>query len=92
MWSICAVGSNGSNLYCWGSNASGQLGTGSSGNQSQAAPTGLASVVELALGTFHTCARSNTGGVKCWGANGQGEAGTGTADSTVPVPAFVSGK
>jgi alpha-tubulin suppressor-like RCC1 family protein len=73
-------------------NASGQLGLGNFDNKPQATPVGLASVVESALGSSHTCARLSTGGVECWGSNGQGEAGTGTADATVPAPAFVSGK
>lgn len=87
----CAVGSDGSNLYCWGSNGSGQLGI-AGGNQSQAAAVGLASVVELALGTSHSCARMSDGSVKCWGANDQGQAGTGTADATIVVPTIVTGK
>jgi alpha-tubulin suppressor-like RCC1 family protein len=88
----CAVGSNGTNLYCWGSNSSGQLGIGNQTNQSQAASVGLAGVVELALGSSHSCARLSDGSVECWGANDQGQAGTGTADPMIVAPTFVTGK
>jgi alpha-tubulin suppressor-like RCC1 family protein len=89
---VVSAGGSSTNLYCWGSNGSGQLGLGNFSNQPQAAPLGLAAVVELSLGTSHTCARLGSGGVECWGANDQGQAGSGTSDLTVTAPAFVTGK
>ena len=91
----CAVASAGGGetaLFCWGANASGQLGLGSAGTpHPQAASTGLAGVTQVVAGTSHTCALTS-GAVRCWGGNDQGQTGADTADTQVPSPAYVSGK
>lgn len=58
-----------------------------------AQPTGLTSVVELALGDTHGCARKTDGTVWCWGTNHFGELGNGTTTgpATSPVPVQVTG-
>lgn len=71
-------------VYCWGDNAFGQLGTGVVG-----APLGpsrvIAGAIALAAGQQHTCAVLNDGTVVCWGANGFGQLGDLTlTDSSVP--------
>ena len=75
----CAVLDTGA-LYCWGLNASQQLGDGTATLRPQ--PTqvyGLSSgVAAVAAGSDHTCAMTTTSDVKCWGWNGYGQLGDGT--------------
>ena len=73
----CAV-HNGA-AKCWGRNANGQLGNGSSSNSNIAVQvTDLDSDVSaIAAGSDHTCAIHNDI-ANCWGNNGTGQLGTGT--------------
>ncbi|MFO0609491.1 MAG: hypothetical protein U0324_40380 [Polyangiales bacterium] len=71
---------------CWGDNALGQIGDGTSGpGTSRDRPTtvlGLAGVEELAAGASHVCARVTDGSVWCWGANGSRQVGSGRSGAT----------
>lgn len=74
-------------VYCWGYNASGQLGDGTTLFRNVPTPVlGLSSGVSaLALGDTHTCALVQGGKVKCWGESDDGRLGTGdTSDQTQP--------
>jgi alpha-tubulin suppressor-like RCC1 family protein len=74
-------------LRCWGYNGSGQLGYSNGGNtigdNEHPASVGdnrlTGAAVQVAMGTFHTCALLDTGSVRCWGYNGYGQLGNGTA-------------
>jgi alpha-tubulin suppressor-like RCC1 family protein len=47
---------------------------------------GMATVANIALGSYHSCARMTDGTVRCWGYNLQGQVGDGTTtDRSVPV-------
>ncbi len=76
----CALARDGT-LYCWGSNASGQLGTGdtSPGSTPAAviAPLGAPAVrfTNVSAGAQFTCARATTELVYCWGLNFDGQLG-----------------
>ena len=88
----CAATATG-NVLCWGSNAWGQLGDGTTTERhTPVAVSGLSNVVALAAGELHTCALTAGGTAFCWGANGGGQVGDGTQGTTpVFVPATVSG-
>ncbi len=79
----CATTSDG-NAFCWGNNASGQLGINSTTQSlvpAQVKGIGgvstLSDVKQISAGTSHTCAVKNDGTVWCWGLNTEGRLGNG---------------
>jgi alpha-tubulin suppressor-like RCC1 family protein len=75
-------------LFCWGANDRGQLGTGAAGPD-LLAPIQIATpapIARVAAGGAHTCATLRDGTITCWGANDTGQVGDGTtADRARPV-------
>lgn len=74
--------------YCWGSNSSGQLGTGSTSTRSDVPVrvAGSRSWLSISAGATHTCAIAQNGAPFCWGANADGQLGTGgTTPARAPV-------
>lgn len=95
----CGITTNGK-LYCWGGNASGQLGDGTSGDpcvgypydcSDKNVPTkiGEDNWIEIESGLVHTCGIKAGNDLYCWGDNSVGEIGNGTsgvlAKETTPV-------
>ena len=77
----CGITGSGE-VWCWGDNFRGQLGTGSSAAYSSVAMqvSGLpGKSIALALAHGQSCALSDSGVVTCWGWNGSGEVGDGSA-------------
>ena len=96
----CAI-AKGGQAYCWGSNATGQLGSGSD-HPELGVPTMVAggfNFTSIAVGgsadntagSGHTCALTKQARAYCWGANQSGELGIGAAGSPVTLPAPVAG-
>jgi len=78
-------------VHCFGDNASGQLGSGSTGSarETPGAVTGLTgTVVDVTTGTSHACAVMSTGQVRCWGLNDQGQLGIGTQTNVATATAI----
>ncbi len=73
---ICALSSG--QVWCWGSNASGQLGQGDQVNESypQLVDVG-GTATQVAVGRDTSCALLSDGTVKCWGSNRFGTLGIG---------------
>ncbi len=81
-------------VYCWGANGEGQLGTDDvSPVETPTRVPNLSGVTQISAGAFSTCALTNTGTALCWGLNEAGELGAepGAATPvTVPLEGVVS--
>jgi alpha-tubulin suppressor-like RCC1 family protein len=101
----CALTAAGQ-LSCWGSNAYGQLGDGTTTDRAVPTPVALGAVatafgnpdlssgvVAVSTGQFHTAAVHKNGSISGWGQGGNGRLGDGRNDGqTSPVAAGTSPK
>jgi serine/threonine-protein kinase len=80
----CAVAD--AKVFCWGENAAGQLGDGTTEDRETPVQAGdLTGVTAVSTDAGTTCAISD-GAVYCWGSNSSGQLGNGSADdSLTPV-------
>lgn len=90
----CAVqyqtSSSTSQVFCWGRNSSGQLGTGNAIDADRPVSLNLnEDVVQLTAGENHTCALTRAGEILCWGDNSVGQLGLGSVTSQ-PSPVKIS--
>ncbi len=92
----CALVTGGG-VKCWGWNADGEVGDGTTTDRPTPVDVpGLSNVKSLASSAIgaHMCAVTAAGGLKCWGNNSFGQLGDGTTASQnapVDVPALASG-
>lgn len=91
-WHSCAL--VGESVRCWGENAFGQVGDGTTDDRKNPVPLlespggpPLAGVQAMAASFQHSCARLADGSVRCWGSNLAGQLGDGTTtERHTPVP------
>ena len=92
-WHSCAINSEGE-LFTWGVGFQGRLGHGT--KDPCFTPTRVTGaldghrVVDVACGSFHTVALTETGIVFCWGDNANGQCGSSTLPEAVTKPHCVS--
>ncbi|MEC8024732.1 MAG: Ig-like domain-containing protein, partial [Myxococcota bacterium] len=88
----CGVGVDG-RVYCWGFNATGQLGLGPNAFEIVTKPTwnGLEDARAIGASGSHSCAVLADSTVRCWGNNESGQLGAGFAGDSSPSPLVVSG-
>jgi alpha-tubulin suppressor-like RCC1 family protein len=78
-------------VYCWGSDATGQLGNGAAGSSTSAVQVStLTTATAVTAGQAHACARLAAGTVQCWGDSTYGQVGNGTTGTSWTVPKAVS--
>jgi alpha-tubulin suppressor-like RCC1 family protein len=74
----CGLTTN-NRAYCWGGNASGQLGDGTTtGRSKPVAVAGGRSFLLVRAGGSHACAIDTSHAAFCWGSNSNGQLGDGT--------------
>lgn len=84
-------------VMAWGENSTGQLGDGTTVEQTRPVRSRVSEVRQLSAGGIgshggHAVAILNSGSVVAWGADGQGQLGDGTTKtSPLPVPVKITG-
>ena len=74
-------------VKCLGTNASGQLGDGTTTSRTTpVSVSGISTATAISIGVDHSCALLADNTVKCWGENSEGELGDGTTTNrSTPV-------
>lgn len=76
-------------VFCWGRNATGALGNGTTSNSTTPVPITMPPGVlfdSVSAGQDHACGLATTGAVFCWGGNAFGQLGNGgTSPQTTPT-------
>jgi alpha-tubulin suppressor-like RCC1 family protein len=76
---VCAVSRG--EVWCWGSNANGQLGNpAATGGPIPVRVEGIVDATAVTAGDTFACALRSNGGVLCWGGNDVGQLGDGTTE------------
>jgi alpha-tubulin suppressor-like RCC1 family protein len=87
VYHTCAITAD-SSAYCWGANARGQLGNGTTADSATTVPvavTGGLKFVAVSVGLDHSCALTVVGDAYCWGDNALGQLGdTAVTGSSAP--------
>jgi alpha-tubulin suppressor-like RCC1 family protein len=79
--------------YCWGDNARGALGDGTTTSSAVAVPVaGGLTFTRLSVGNGFVCGVTNGGVAYCWGDNTLGQLGSGTTAAFSTLPLKVAGQ
>ena len=72
---------------CWGNNPVGELGDGTTTNESTPVTvTAVTNAASVTLGINYSCELDSDGAAECWGHNSYGQLGNNsTSNSSVPV-------
>lgn len=78
--------------YCWGSNAYGVLGNGTTDDSATpVAVAGGLTLASISAGVYHACAVTTNGAAYCWGDAANGQLGTGLTSMNAATPMAVAG-
>ena len=93
---VCAVSFT-DKLYCWGSNAAGQVGDGTTAPRAQptavlagAIPAGV-TIESVSVGSVFVCALASNDQAYCWGSNSNGQLGDNSTVSKLVPTAVAQG-
>lgn len=90
----CAISTT-DTAYCWGADASGQLGDARRINSTTPIPLAVGFETfkwsRLSAGESHTCGVSTSGSAYCWGENSSGQLGNGAVAPIADTPQSVAG-
>jgi alpha-tubulin suppressor-like RCC1 family protein/putative cell wall-binding protein len=93
----CAV-TSADHVYCWGNNATGQLGNGTTTKRASpvevegvGGPGDLSTVTHVSAGSNDACAVTSADHVYCWGGGATGQLGDGTTAALQATPVEVEG-
>jgi len=83
----------GGQVACWGRNAEGQLGDGTTTTRTALTDVmGLSDATAISAGNWHSCAIRNSGEIVCWGTNSSGQLGDGSGmNQLAPSPVATTG-
>ena len=84
----CALVGSG-DVFCWGANSSGQVGSGSESLGPVLQPrqfAGALTATRVSAGSSHACLLTSTSGVACWGSNFVGQLGIGPSPGNTATP------
>lgn len=87
----CAI-STAKEVYCWGANDKGQLGTGALVElHAPAKVRSLSDIAQITAGGAHSCAAKFNGESSCWGENARGQLGDNTVISKSEPSPIIGG-